>query len=142
CASVTDRDFAKQGLCAPKGEACIYLDPKAMVLDATKSVCKKTDAACPMPCATTEACVAGACVTALKPSLAIDLVEGTGLWSNLVRLPGGLRAVAYHDRTQGDCKLATETTPGMFTISFVDGNSPTTDVGQFVTARAAADGTV
>jgi hypothetical protein len=50
--------------------------------------------------------------------------------------------VAYHDRTQGDCKVATETTPGSFSISFVDGNNPTTDVGQFVTARAAPDGTV
>src|SRR5262249_30755601 len=69
-------------------------------------------------------------------------VEGTGLWANLMRLPNGLRVVAYHDRTQGDCKLATESTPGTFTITFVDGNSPTTDVGQFVTARAAADGTV
>src|SRR5262249_20453623 len=141
-ASVTDPQFARQGLCAAKGEACIYLDPRATVLDPTKSVCAKTDAACPMACGATQACVAGACVEALKPATAFDLVEGTGLWANLMRLPGGLRAIAYHDRSTGDCKLASETAPGRFNVILVDGNSPTVDVGQFTAARAAADGTV
>lgn len=121
-----------------KGSACVARDP----MDPTKgSTCAATMSGCP-GCQKTQACIAGACVDVVQPPAFVDLPEGTGLFASLVRLPGGLRAIAYHDRTAGDCKLASETAPGTFNVALVDGNSPTTDVGQFVTARAAPDGTV
>ena len=71
----------------------------------------------------------------LWPAKAPEYPEGTGLFASLLRIPGGLRAIVYHDRTWGDLKLAVETMPGLFKVSFIDGNDPTTDVGQFVVTK-------
>lgn len=125
------------GLCN-KGSACISTDDA----DPSKSVCKLTATTCGSSCKKdTQACIEGACVDVLVPAKAQDLIEGTGLFANLLRLPNG-RAIVYHDRSQGDLKLALEGPPGTFTVSFLDGNDPATDVGQFATAAVAADGTI
>src|SRR5207249_3110010 len=95
-------------------------------------------------CAAGEACIAAACLGVLAPPKAPDLVEGTGLFANLVRLPSELRAVVYYDREQGDLKLVAESAAGQPFAKpvFIDGNDPATDVGQFATAAVAPDGTL
>ena len=126
------------GIC-PKGQACIQLDLK----DKTKkSVCKAIDAnPCAKACSAGQACIAAACTPYLGPVGAPDLPEGTGLFATLLRLPTG-RAVVYYDRELGDLKLALEGAPGSFTKSFIDGDDPLTDVGQFASPMVSADGTI
>ena len=126
------------GLCK-KTEACVPTDPNMP----WKSTCKTVDAMpCPSMCGASQACIAAACVDILAPSKVVDLPEGTGLFAAMRRLPAGQRAIVYHDRVQGDLKLAAETAPGMFMLSILDGNDAKTDVGQFATAAVAADGTL
>ena len=121
-----------------KGQACVMADKT----DKTKSVCKSVDPMCPAACAATEACVGGACVAILLPSKVQDIAEGIGLFAQLRRLPMGQRLIVYYDREKGNLKLALESAPGMWTLSVVDGNDPTMDIGQFVSAQAAPDGTI
>ncbi len=125
------------GLC-DKGQACVPVDPA----DKTKgSLCKAVDASpCPMACGTDQACIGAACVAYLPPPAAPDLPEGTGLFARLLRGGDG-REVVYYDREQGDLKLARES-GGTFAVSFIDGNDPLTDVGQFAAAALAPDGTL
>src|SRR5579883_1125404 len=112
-------------------------------MDPTKSACKAVDAApCPSTCTATQACIAAACVTFLPAVKAPDLVEGIGLFASLKRLSTGKRAVVYYDREHPSLKLALENATGGFAVSFVDGNDPTKDVGQFATVAVAADDTL
>jgi hypothetical protein len=143
--TLTDLDMTTipcAGLCA-HGQACIPMN----AADPSKSVCKAVDAApCPGACSATQACIAAACVTLLPPVKAADLTEGIGLFASLVRLPGGARAVVYYDREQHSLKLALESAGKgfavSFAISFIDGNDPSLDVGQFAAVALAADGTL
>jgi hypothetical protein len=96
---------------------------------------------CAATCTATQACIMGACTNALVAPKAPDLVEGTGLFVNARRDASDQLLLVYYDRMQGDLKLATQS-GGSWTPSFLDGNDPTTDVGQFATAALAADGTL
>ncbi len=127
------------GLCA-KGQACIQLDPMDPL---KKSVCKTVDMnPCPMMCGMGEACIGGACVAYLAPAKAPDLIEGTGLFAQL-RRGKAARVIAYYDHEQGDLDLQVESSqPGKFTKALVDGNDPSTDVGEFASAAVGPDDTV
>src|SRR4030095_6666005 len=41
----------------------------------------------------------------------------------------------YHDRAQGDLKMATRLPEGTYTVRLIDGGKPESDVGQFARAR-------
>lgn len=131
------------GLC-PAGTACLMAamaggTPNG---DPAISTCVPVDATCPSTCDDEEqACIGGACVDILPEVKAPELPEGTGLFTQALRAPSGELTLVYHDRAQGDLKLARQS-GGSFTVTMIDGGDPLTDVGQFATARAAADGTL
>ena len=77
----------------------------------------------------------------LQPQKAVDLVEGTGLFVQARRDSQGNLVLVYYDREEGDLKMATGS-PGAWQVSFIDGNDPTTDVGQFATAALGSDDSV
>ncbi|HEX8950938.1 MAG TPA: hypothetical protein VF945_03785, partial [Polyangia bacterium] len=70
-----------------------------------------------------------------------DLVEGIGLFVQARRNSAGQLVLVYYDREEGDLKMATGA-PGAWQVSFIDGNDPTTDVGQFASAQLGADDSV
>jgi MYXO-CTERM domain-containing protein len=128
------------GLC-PSGQACIEA---AMVNgmpngDPSQSSCTATTNDCNPACATGDACLMGTCVT---PEAAPDgdLPEGIGLFTNLFRQPSGL-VLVYHDRSQGDLKMASQS-GGSYSVSLLDGGDPATDRGQFCSAEYGPDGTL
>jgi hypothetical protein len=131
------------GLCGA-GQACIQM---AMVNgmpngDPAQSTCVATTSDCTATmCAATEACIQGTCTAFLAAPKAPDWVEGIGLFTRALRV-GGVLELLYYDRAQGDLKLATRQADGSFQTLFVDGNDPSTDVGQFCTMVAADDGTL
>jgi hypothetical protein len=123
------------------GTACVV---PAMVngmanADPSKSTCVAVDAvACTATCSATQACIAKACTDVLQPVKAPDLYEGTGLFVNARRNSQGQLVLVYYDREQGDLKMAVGA-PGAWQVALLDGNDPTTDVGQFATAQLGAD---
>jgi hypothetical protein len=128
------------GLC-PTGQACLQ---QAMVNgmpngDPSLSSCVTPTNDCATACSSTQACVMGTCQDELGP-LKGDLPEGTGLYTRMLRTPGGLTLV-YHDRSQGDLKMATQS-GASWTVTTLDGGDPSTDRGQFCTADLGADGTI
>jgi hypothetical protein len=90
----------------------------------------------------TDACVGGKCVTPLAAPGAADLPDGTGLFNNVLRTMGDALRIVYYDHAQGDLKLAAQGADGKWAVTFVDGNDPATDVGQFASARLEDDGTL
>jgi MYXO-CTERM domain-containing protein len=128
------------GLC-PSGQTCMQA---AMVGgmpngDPAQSTCTATTADCNPGCAKTEACIMGACKKPLLP-VAGDLPEGTGLFTQFRSAKTG-RLLVYYDRSQGDLKLASEAS-GMYTVTTLDGGDPSTDRGQFASARLGDDFTL
>jgi MYXO-CTERM domain-containing protein len=130
------------GLCST-GQVCIQA---AMVGgmangDPAQSKCTAPGTGCATACSATQACIGGQCTTFLatpKP----DWPEGIGLFTQALRDPTSKAlTLVYHDRTQGDLKLAVAQ-GNSFSTSFIDGNNPATDVGQFCTARFGDDGTL
>src|SRR6185295_6089217 len=83
-------------------------------------------------------CIMGACKKPLVP-VKDDLPDGTGLFTQFRSKAG--RTLVYYDRAQGDLKMAAETSGG-FAVTTLDGNDPTTDRGQFASARFGDDGTL
>jgi MYXO-CTERM domain-containing protein len=131
------------GLC-PSNQACVVA---AMVNgmpngDPAQSTCTPVDAnPCAAMCATTEACIGGKCTAFLGKVKAADLPEGIGLFTQALKVNGALTLI-YYDRAQGDLKMATRKADGSFAVTLLDGNNPSTDVGQFCTAQVASDGTI
>ncbi len=126
------------------GTACVQTAMVNMMPngDPSISTCVTVDAApCATACADTQACIATVCTAFLATPKAPDLPEGTGLFTQARRVNGKLDLI-YYDHSQGDLKLATGAPGGTFTVSILDGNDPTTDVGQFCSAQAAMDGTL
>jgi len=111
--------------------------------DPSLSTCITVDAApCPSACAAdTQACIKGACTNILLAPKAPDLVEGTGLFVQARRTSTGQLVLVYYDREQGDLKMATGS-PGAWSLSFLDGQSSATDVGQFATVALGSDDSV
>jgi hypothetical protein len=131
------------GRCAT-GSACVMAEMVGGMPngDPAISTCVPVDkAACPSMCGDTQVCIATKCTEILVPPKAIDLTEGTGLFTQAVRTAGGLMLV-YYDRNQGDLKLASQQSGGGFKITVIDGNDPNTDVGQFPAAAVADGGTL
>src|SRR5439155_20403276 len=91
--------------------------------------------------ADTQACIKGACTNILLAPKAPDLVEGTGLFVQARRTSTGQLVLVYYDREQGDLKMATGS-PGAWSLSFLDGQSSATDVGQFATVALGSDDSV
>jgi hypothetical protein len=126
------------------GSACIV---PAMVggmpnVDVSKSTCVAVDATpCAATCTDTQACIAAVCTDVLQPTKAPDLIEGTGLFVQARRNSAGQLVLVYYDREQGDLKMAVGA-PGAWQVSFIDGNDPTTDVGQFASAALGPDDSV
>ncbi|MDB4965674.1 MAG: hypothetical protein JWN44_1363 [Myxococcales bacterium] len=111
--------------------------------DTSLSTCVPVDSA---PCATactvdTQACIKGTCTNILAASKAPDLVEGIGLYVQARRTAAGQLVLVYYDREQGDLKMATGG-PGAWTLSFIDGQSAATDVGQFATVALGSDDSI
>jgi len=124
------------------GQACIQA---AMVNgmpngDPSQSSCTATTTTCTAMCAATEACITGTCTKFLAAPKALDLVEGIGLFTRALHVNGNL-ALVYYDRQQGDLKLAVQS-GGAFGVSFVDGNDPSTDVGQNLAATVDDSSTI
>jgi hypothetical protein len=110
--------------------------------DPSKSTCVAPDAApCAATCTATQACINKTCTAVLQPPGAPDLIEGTGLFVQARRDSQGQLVLVYYDHAQGDLKMATGA-PGAWNISFIDGNDPTTDVGQFASAVLGSDDSV
>jgi MYXO-CTERM domain-containing protein len=129
------------GLCAG-GKACIQA---AMVNgmpngDPSQSTCTKVDTTCTTMCSTTQACIAGTCTTFLPAPKAEDLIEGIGLFTRALRVNGQL-VLVYYDREQGDLKIATQA-GSSWQVGLIDGNDPSTDVGQHCTAALDASNTI
>ena len=122
------------GLCAT-GQACVYIDPA--VKDKNATICKATDKTCAPACKTATACIAGKCVDALATPAA-DLPQGTGLFARLVQA-GGVQYLLFYNRAAGALKLATGPDWKVITLAGGDGKS---DVGRYIGAAAAADGTL
>jgi MYXO-CTERM domain-containing protein len=130
----------------PAGQACIM---DAMVGgmpngDPARSSCVAANpSACTPACADTEACVAGTCTKFLAPGKP-DLPDGTGLFTQARRPPtGGGLVLVYHDRMQGDLKMASEQAAGgALAVSILDGGMTSTDVGQHASAAFGSDGTL
>ncbi|HEX6838571.1 MAG TPA: hypothetical protein VF334_18465, partial [Polyangia bacterium] len=123
------------------GTACIVPAMVNMMpnVDPSKSTCVAVDAQpCAATCSSTQACIMGTCTNVLQPQKAPDLYEGIGLFVNARRNSAGQLVLVYYDREQGDLKMATGAA-GAWQVAFIDGNDPTTDVGQFATAELAAD---
>jgi len=108
--------------------------------DPSLSTCVAVTATCPSACSATQACIAGVCTTFLAVTSPTDWPEGVGLFTQARRDSNDALALVYHDRTQGDLKLATQSADKTFAVSFLDGNSSGTDVGQFCTAGFDAAG--
>src|SRR5262249_34522853 len=120
------------GLCAT-GTACVQAAMVNMMPNGDPSIssCLAVDTTpCPTACKTGQVCIQGMCTNALAATIT-ELPEGTGLFAQLRRFRSGLLAIVYHDRTQGDLKLALERPDHSFVISLIDGGDPKTDVGQF-----------
>ncbi|MGZ3438633.1 MAG: hypothetical protein ACXVDD_03930, partial [Polyangia bacterium] len=110
--------------------------------DPSKSTCVAVDAApCTATCSATQACIAKACTNVLQAPKAPDLYEGIGLFVNARRNSQGQLVLVYYDREQGDLKMAVGA-PGAWQVSLLDGNDPTTDVGQFASVQLGADDSV
>jgi hypothetical protein len=111
-------------------------------IDPSKSTCVAVDAApCAATCSATQACINQTCTDVLQPQKAPDLVEGVGLFVQARRNSAGQLVLVYYDREEGDLKMAVGS-PGAWQVSFIDGNDPATDVGQFASAQLAADDSV
>jgi hypothetical protein len=130
------------GLC-PMGQACL-MDAMTAGMpngDPARSRCVATSTMCSAACPSGQACLGSTCTEVLGPPIG-DFPEGIGLYVQLLRSASGALVLVYHDRTQGDLKLAREQPDGSFVTSFLDGNSPATDVGQFSSAALTDDGTL
>jgi hypothetical protein len=130
------------GLCGA-GQACIQT---AMVNgmpngDPAISSCTPTTSDCTAMCSTTQACIQGTCTAFLGPRKGDDLVEGIGLFTRALRGKDGSLSLVYYDSAQGNLKLAVQG-PNAFSFSFIDGNDPSTDVGQHCTAAMDDSGTL
>ena len=140
--TVDSTSISCAGRCS-SGQACIQA---AMVNgmpngDPSKSTCTPVDAApCKSMCSDTQACIQGKCTAFLAPPKAPELPDGTGLFTSAHRGQGALTLV-YYDHAQGDLKMASGSA-GSFKVGFIDGNDPSTDVGQFAAAQLADDGTL
>jgi hypothetical protein len=111
--------------------------------DPSLSTCVAPDTApCPATCAAdTQTCIKGVCTNVLIAPKAPDLIEGTGLFVQARRNAAGQLVLVYYDREQGDLKMATGS-PGAWTLTFLDGQSATADVGQFATVALGSDDSV
>jgi hypothetical protein len=142
--TITTVDTARiscAGRCAD-GQACIQA---AMVngqpnTDPSQSSCMPTST-CASACATGQACIGGTCTAELAAPKVVGLVEGVGLFTR-ARMVGGALTLLYYDHAHGGLKLARQNPDGSFSVSLVDGNAASTDVGQHCTFDAAADGTL
>ncbi len=112
--------------------------------DPAQSSCTPLDDnGCTAGCTSPAVCINNACTTPLVATKSPDLVDGTGLFAQALRGSNGNLQLVYYDHAQGDLKLATQASAGgPWTVSFIDGNDPSTDVGQFCSAQLAADGTL
>ena len=141
--TVDSQQISCAGRCGT-GTACIV---PAMVngmpnVDPSKSTCVAVDSTpCAATCTATQACIMATCTDALQPPGAVDFVEGIGLFVNAVRDSQDNLILVYYDHEEGDLKMATGA-PGSFVVSFIDGNDPTTDVGQFATVALGSDDSV
>jgi hypothetical protein len=125
------------GLC-DGGQSCV---PGATATDPQMCV---TPGTCATACATGDVCVNNACVTAIVDPMVDDVPTGTGLWVSLVNLSDGRLAAAYYDQVRRALVLSVETSAGSssFMENILDGNMVDMDRGMWVSAVAAADGTV
>jgi hypothetical protein len=85
--------------------------------------------------------VQNVCSNVVAAPGAPDLIEGIGLFVNARRTTAGTLVLVYYDREQGDLKMATGSGSN-WTVSFIDGQDPTTDVGQFATVALGSDDSV
>lgn len=102
--------------CEP-GEACRALD----------EACVKPDFSCGQTvCANDERCVTGSCVVIDPLPPFRDLPNARGLWPSLAITADGSAIIAFHDRFEGNLKIATIAGPdlrtGAIQIHAIDGN--------------------
>jgi hypothetical protein len=110
--------------------------------DPSTSTCVTPDAApCSTACSDTQACIQNVCTTVLGAPGAPELPEGTGLFVNFRRTAADEPLLVYYDHEQGDLKLAKQS-GGMWNVSFVDGNDPATDVGQWAAVALGSDDSI
>src|SRR6185369_14200049 len=100
-----------------------------------QSSCLAVDLApCSPACTSVQACIQGVCQPVIAPPEAGGLPEGTGLFARLVSGPNGQLALVYHDRSNGQLRLATQAADGKFLPTIIDGKDAGSDVGQFASA--------
>ncbi|HJZ85732.1 MAG TPA: hypothetical protein VKN99_11210 [Polyangia bacterium] len=129
-----------KGLCAGN-QVCTAMPQK----------CVATATGCSPGCGTTQGCVSGAsgpsCVDIIAAPKAYDLPEGVGLFAHAARLANDDPLIVYHDRTNGNLKLAQFTsTDMMWHLSLLDGQDAMGmdigDVGQWCSVAVGAGDTI
>ncbi|MFH2005707.1 MAG: hypothetical protein ABI333_03860 [bacterium] len=120
-----------QNLCAGDEACAIQQD--------SSTKCEKTSTGCNPQCASTEACIGGACKTILPEVKYTDVPNATGLWPSAV-VAGGSPVVLYHDRVQGRLKGAS-LQGGTWTTAVVQGTG-SENVGAFTSAAVDSANTV
>jgi hypothetical protein len=123
------------GVCAA-GQACVV-----STATPTSQACAAITTDCAAACASGQSCVAGMCRQAFAAPPAPDLATGSGLFVNLLNLPGGRLAAVYYNRAKTSLVIAVESAAGssQFTETVLDA---TGDRGMFASAVVDGGGVV
>src|SRR4030095_2260142 len=99
---------------------------------AGRVLCRNKRSACPMDCASSEACVEFEGMPACKAVFASGKLEtypdGLGLYISLAQRPSGELAIGFYDRIHGNLMVAVQA-GGKWSSQIVDGESGGTDTG-------------
>tara|TARA_R110002073_G_scaffold142117_6_gene293857 strand:- start:8561 stop:12121 length:3561 start_codon:yes stop_codon:yes gene_type:complete len=101
--------------------------------------CKAPSGTCGEGCSDTEACVEDACLALIEAGPDGQMLDGVGLFAQLVQLPNGTRVLGYYDGILGDVKLATNTGSGFVAGPSLEGPL---DVGMWLSMVAAENNAV
>ncbi len=83
--------------------------------------CKAASGSCGEGCGDTAACIEDVCLDVVEAGPSGQMLDGVGLFAQLVQLPNGSRVLGYYDRVLGDLKLATNTGTGFVAGPAVEG---------------------
>lgn len=101
--------------------------------------CKAPSGTCAEGCSDTQACVEDVCLDIVEALPNGQMLDGVGLFAQLVQLPSGQVVLGYYDRVLGDLKLATNTGSGFVAGPSIEGPL---DTGMWLSMVAAENNVV